>query len=58
MKNEISLEYQKALEIILTQGTLATRISNALQDDFSKEDLLKTYEKLANCLQNNELFTS
>ena len=58
VKNEISLEYQKAIEIILTQGTLATRISNALQDDFSKEDLLKTYEKLANCLQNNELFTS
>ena len=58
VKNEISLEYQKALEIILTQGTLATRISNALQDDFSQEDLLKTYEKLANCLQNNELFTS
>jgi carboxylate-amine ligase len=58
VKNEISLEYQKAIEIILTQGTLATRISNSLQDEFSEADLLNTYEKLASCLQNNELFTS
>ena len=58
IKNEISLEYQKAIELILTQGTLATRISNSLQDDFSEADLLNTYEKLASCLQNNELFTS
>ena len=58
VKNEISLEYQKAIEIILTKGTLATRISNSLRDDFSKDDLINTYEKLASCLQNNELFTS
>lgn len=57
VKNEISIEYQKALKIILTQGTLATRIENSLQEDFSNDDLLKTYQKLANCLQNNQLFT-
>jgi carboxylate-amine ligase len=58
VKPNIHKEYQEALEIILNQGTLATRIENALPNNFSEEDLLKTYQKLATSLQNNELFTS
>ncbi|MFY9241888.1 MAG: glutamate-cysteine ligase family protein [Polaribacter sp.] len=57
VKSNIHKQYQEALEIILKEGTLATRIENALPIDFTEKDLLEAYQKLANCLQNNELFT-
>ncbi|PQB07962.1 glutamate--cysteine ligase [Polaribacter filamentus] len=51
--NESSLE---ALNTILTQGTLATRILKALDTDFSEANIKKVYTDLSVCLQKNEVF--
>ena len=56
-KENIHASHYEALDIILTQGTLATRIVHAVQDDYSVENIKKVYAKLANCLAENILFT-
>jgi hypothetical protein len=44
------------LESILEKGTLATRILNALKDDFSEKKIKEVYQELAVCLEQNRLF--
>ena len=56
-KENIHASHYEALDIILTQGTLATRIVHAVQDDYSVENIKKVYAKLANWLAENILFT-
>lgn len=51
--NESNLE---ALNTILTQGTLATRILKAIDTDFSEANIKKVYTDLSVCLQKNEVF--
>ncbi|XCF05541.1 glutamate-cysteine ligase family protein [Tamlana crocina] len=46
----------QAIETILEQGTLSTRILKAVGNDFSEKHLKTVYFKLAKCLQDNKLF--
>ena len=48
----------QALEHILQNGTLSTRILNAMAHDFSEVNIKKVYQQLAHCLQKNKLFGS
>ncbi|MGY5354623.1 carboxylate-amine ligase [Wenyingzhuangia sp. IMCC45467] len=56
VKNNIAPHYREAIEIILSKGTLATRIEKALGDDITPENISVVYKKLADCLQSNILF--
>lgn len=51
-----SQEHRKTLSDLLTSGTLAARIEASLAHSKSKEDVTKVYQRLANCLAENELF--
>lgn len=55
-KPNINQKHYEALENILENGTLATRIVNALDTNLSKENITKVYKDLANCLQENNVF--
>ncbi len=46
------------LEIILKEGSLSTRIINALKGDYSVSALTKVYRELSDCLVANRLFLS
>ncbi len=50
------LTYRKELEIILSEGTLATRILKRLGQEFTHERLISVYRELAQCLQENRQF--
>jgi gamma-glutamyl:cysteine ligase YbdK (ATP-grasp superfamily) len=56
VKPTINASHQEALEIILSEGTLSTRILNALKSDFSQASIKKVYAKLADCLEKNTMF--
>ena len=53
---KLSKNQQDHIEFILQNGSLATRILKALRNDFSKENILKVYSRLAGCLQENRMF--
>jgi carboxylate-amine ligase len=55
-KNGISTKHQQTLEFLLENGSLSSRILNALHGDFSTEKIKKVYEKLEICLAENKLF--
>ncbi len=56
VKGSLSSKYQKTMEAILENGTLSTRILKAIGNDFSEENILKVYNELGDCLQENKLF--
>ncbi|MDW5287718.1 glutamate-cysteine ligase family protein [Formosa sp. PL04] len=56
VKPNIHKSHYITIETILYEGTLATRIENALADDFSETNVLNVYRRLANCLENNTMF--
>ena len=56
VKVNLPSKYQKALKVIFENGSLSTRILKAMGDDFSEKNILKVYEELGNCLQENKLF--
>jgi gamma-glutamyl:cysteine ligase YbdK (ATP-grasp superfamily) len=56
VKTNMAHSHHHAMETILNEGTLATRILKAIDNDYSKENITKVYIKLSNGLQNNELF--
>ncbi|MDN3619784.1 glutamate-cysteine ligase family protein [Polaribacter undariae] len=56
VKEDISENYKEALTVIFKHGTLATRIENALSNHLSEENIINTYNKLADCLETNTLF--
>jgi len=56
VKENISEDYQNALETIFIHGTLSTRIITALKQDTSVKHITQIYNQLAQCLQNNTLF--
>jgi gamma-glutamyl:cysteine ligase YbdK (ATP-grasp superfamily) len=56
VKGTINESHLEALNTILTQGTLATRILKALDTDFSEANIKKVYTDLSVCLQKNEVF--
>ena len=55
-KENIHESHHEAIEIILNEGTLATRILKAIEDDYSEPNIKKVYSKLADCLQENTVF--
>ena len=57
-KDNIHESHHDTLNYILTEGTLATRILKAINDDFSEAHIKKVYGKLADCLNKNNLFKS
>lgn len=52
-----SAPFKKALDTILDQGSLASRILHALNGDLSRPALEKVYRKLSGCLSEGVLFT-
>ncbi|MFH2003305.1 MAG: glutamate-cysteine ligase family protein, partial [Bacteroidota bacterium] len=44
------------LEVILNKGTLASRILKAMSDNYSKDNIVKVYDRLSDCLSKNEMF--
>lgn len=56
IKGNISQKHQESIEFILDNGSLASRILNALGDDFSEEAIIKTYRELGDCLAQNKFF--
>ena len=56
VKENITEDYQKALEIIFNHGTLSTRIVKALNQDVSVKNIELVYNQLAECLEENKLF--
>ena len=58
VKNDINETHYQAIETIITNGTLSTRILNAIADDFSENNIKKVYAQLANCLEENKMFIS
>jgi carboxylate-amine ligase len=57
-KPTIHESHYEALDIILTNGTLATRILNDVGDDYSEQHISAVYTQLAQCLHENKLFVS
>ena len=47
-----------AVNIIINEGSLSTRILKSINNDFSKENIVKTYKKLAACLNTNSMFVN
>ena len=57
-KPNIHESHYEALDVILNQGTLATRILKAVGDDYSENKITNVYSQLADCLQDNKMFVS
>lgn len=55
-KPNISTPNRITIETILNEGTLATRIENALTNNESEQHIKNVYTLLADCLENNTLF--
>lgn len=49
-------DVEASLDLILSKGTLASRILNALGGDVSRANVAKVYEKLCGCLAHGEMF--
>ena len=46
----------KNMEIVLSYGSLSSRIIKSLKGDYSHNNILKIYNKLSHCLANNKMF--
>lgn len=55
-KDQIHETHHESIETILNEGTLATRILNALGTDFTEAKIKNVYSRLADCLQKNTVF--
>ncbi len=55
-KSNISKKHCETIEFLLKNGSLSTRILQALETDFSIGNLKKVYKKLGECLAENTLF--
>lgn len=55
-KENIHLSHHEALDVILHEGTLATRILKAVDNDYSENNITKVYIELADCLDKNQMF--
>jgi carboxylate-amine ligase len=56
VKEAVSEKHKETIEFILNNGSLASRILAAVNDDFSEENLHKVYIELGLCLAQNKLF--
>jgi hypothetical protein len=58
VKPKLSSENQKTIEIILTEGSLSSRILKAIGNDTSEAKIKQVYSDLAECLEMNQLFVN
>tara|TARA_R110002073_G_scaffold40547_6_gene115384 strand:+ start:44501 stop:45727 length:1227 start_codon:yes stop_codon:yes gene_type:complete len=56
VKPKLHKSHYEAIELILAEGTLSTRLLKALQMDSSEKNIVDVYRQLQDCLQNNTLF--
>ncbi|PRX49824.1 carboxylate-amine ligase [Salegentibacter salegens] len=56
VKRNIAPKHQESIKFLLNNGSLSTRILKALNDDFSEQNIKKTYFRLADCLEENKFF--
>ena len=56
VKPKLHKSHHKAIELILEEGTLATRILKAVGNDTSEYHIISVYRQVQNCLITNELF--
>jgi carboxylate-amine ligase len=56
LKENISVKHQETIEFLLENGSLSTRILEAVGDDFSEENIKEVYNRLGTCLAENKLF--
>jgi gamma-glutamyl:cysteine ligase YbdK (ATP-grasp superfamily) len=56
VSNDIPSEFHEALQVILEEGTLSTRILKALGPTDDKKRIMEVYTTLGECLAKNELF--
>lgn len=56
VKENLSENHAKHIDFILQNGSLATRILKTIRNDFSEKNLIKVYQKMAKCLQDNRMF--
>ena len=57
-KPQIHESHYEAIDVILTEGTLSTRILKAMGNDYSEQHIRKVYSELAQCLEENNMFVS
>jgi carboxylate-amine ligase len=50
-------EFKAIIDIIMSKGTLSTRIIRTLNNDYSEKNIISVYQMIANCLKENKLFT-
>ncbi len=50
-------EFKTIIDIIMSKGTLSTRIIKTLNNDYSEKNIISVYQMLADCLKENKLFT-
>lgn len=56
VKGGMSRAHCDSIEFILKNGSLSTRILEAVGNDFSEEHIKSVYRRLGSCLENNEFF--
>lgn len=56
VKPKLHKSHHKAIELILEEGTLATRLLKAVGDDTSEAHIISVYRDMQNCLKTNKLF--
>jgi gamma-glutamyl:cysteine ligase YbdK (ATP-grasp superfamily) len=54
--NKLIQHWRKEIDLILTEGTLSTRMINALEGDYSRDNIIALYKKLSGCLAQNKMF--
>jgi carboxylate-amine ligase len=58
VKPELHKSHYKAIELILKEGTLATRLLKAIGTDSSEAHIVSIYRDMQCCLKTNKLFQS
>ncbi|SDI14860.1 glutamate-cysteine ligase family protein [Winogradskyella thalassocola] len=58
VKPKVHTSHHQAIELILEQGTLATRLLKAVGNDTSEAHIISVYRDMQMCLKTNELFQS
>jgi carboxylate-amine ligase len=56
VKPKLHLTHHDAIQLILEEGTLATRLLKALGNDLTEKHIISVYRQLQGCLQTNTLF--
>jgi carboxylate-amine ligase len=56
VKPKLHQSHHNAIELILEEGTLATRLLRAIGSDTSEDHIISVYRQVQNCLKTNQLF--